>query len=73
MLFRSAESDLCGRSLKAQFKYADKLGTGYVALVGGDELARGVVKLRNLSTREETEYPLEEAPALIAGNVGKEA
>ncbi len=68
-----AESDLCGRSLKAQFKYADKLGAGYVALVGGDELARGVVKLRNLSTREETEYPLEEAPALIAGNVGKEA
>ena len=32
------EQDLCGRSLKAQFKYADKLNAKYIALVGGDEL-----------------------------------
>ena len=68
-----ADSDLCGRSLKAQFKYADKLGAPYIALVGGDELARGAVKLRNLETKEETEIPLEEAPARIAGLFGKEA
>ena len=68
-----ADSDLCGRSLKAQFKYADKLGVKYIALVGGEELERGTVKLRDLSTREETEYPLSEAPALIAGLIGKEA
>ncbi len=68
-----SESDLCGRSLKAQFKYADKLGVKYIVLVGGEELERGTVKLRDLSTREETEYPLSEAPALIAGLIGKEA
>ncbi|MBQ8082183.1 MAG: histidine--tRNA ligase [Clostridia bacterium] len=64
-----AEGDLCGRSLKAQFKYADKLGAKFIALVGGEELERGVVKLRDLKTREETELPLAEAPGLIASRV----
>jgi len=56
-----AESDLCMRSLKAQFKYADKLSAGYIALVGGDELARGVVKVRNMATREEIEVAADNA------------
>ena len=61
-----AEEDVCGRSLKAQFKYADKIAARYIALVGGEELARGVVKLRNLATREETEIPCENAAETIA-------
>ena len=48
------------------FKFADKIAARYIALVGGDELARGVVKLRNLATREETEIPCENAAASIA-------
>ncbi len=68
------ESDLCGRSLKAQFKYADKLGAKYVVLVGGEEFARGTVKLRDLNTRQETELPVGEAPEKIATILsGKEA
>ena len=69
------EQDLCGRSLKAQFKYADKLGAAFIALVGGEEFERGTVKVRNLSTREETELPLEQAAGEIARlvNNGKEA
>ena len=61
------EQDLCGRSLKAQFKYADKLNAKYIALVGGDELSRGVIKLRDLATREESEIPQDEAADRIAG------
>lgn len=61
-----AQSDLCGRSLKAQFKYADKLAARYIVLVGGEELERGVVKARNLSTREEKEIPLQGAAKAIA-------
>ena len=61
-----AEEDVCGRSLKAQFKYADKIQARYIALVGGDELARGVVKVRDLSTREEGEVPLNDAALQIA-------
>ena len=61
-----ADSDLNSRSLKAQFKFADKIGARYIALVGGEEYERGVIKLRDLSTREEKELPLETAAAEIA-------
>lgn len=56
-----ADMDHQARSLKAQFKYADKLGAKYVAVLGDDEVGRGVVKLRDMSTREEWEVPLETA------------
>ena len=56
-----ADMDHQGRSLKAQFKYADKLGAANVAVLGDDEVARGVVKLRDMLTREEWEAPLETA------------
>ena len=55
------ETDHAGRSLKAQFKHADKVGAPYILIVGGDELARGTVRLRNMQTKEETEIPLENA------------
>ena len=61
-----ADSDLAGRSLKAQFKFADKIAARYVAIVGGDEYARGVVKLRDMQTKEEKELPLESAAKEIA-------
>ena len=32
-----------------------------ILIVGGDELARGTVRLRNMQTKEETEIPLENA------------
>ena len=47
------ECDYQGRSLKSQFKQADKLGAGLIVVVGGDELAAGKVKLRNMATHEE--------------------
>ncbi|MBR4359495.1 MAG: histidine--tRNA ligase [Clostridia bacterium] len=56
-----ADCDLSGRSLKAQFKYADKIGAWYVALLGGEEYERGVVKIRDMKTKEEEEIPMESA------------
>lgn len=56
-----AEMDHMARSLKAQFKSADKLGAPQVAIVGGDELARGTVRIRDMRTKEEREVPLAEA------------
>ena len=44
-----AEIDHMSRSVKAQLKYADKLGAKYVAVIGGDELANGGVNLKNMS------------------------
>lgn len=48
------ECDHANRSMKAQFKYADKLGCRYVAIIGGDEYAAGVVKLKDMISGEET-------------------
>ncbi len=38
-----------GRSLKAQFRDADRYGCAYVAVIGPDELAAGSVTLRDLT------------------------
>jgi histidyl-tRNA synthetase len=50
----ATELDHQGRSLKAQFKQADRLGARLVAVVGPDELAVGEITLRDMSTKEET-------------------
>ena len=44
----SAETDVCGRSLKAQMKYADKAGARFVLVVGDNEIAEGVAELRDM-------------------------
>ena len=48
-----------------QIDYAVKDGFSHIVVMGGDELARGVVKLKDLSTREERELPLCEAIELL--------
>lgn len=43
-----AETDIMERGLKAQMKYADKSGAECVVVFGDDELANGVVQVKNL-------------------------
>lgn len=45
----SAETDLMNRSLKAQMKYADKIGARFVVVIGDDELAAGEVVVKNMA------------------------
>ena len=45
--------DHAARSMKAQFKYANKLGAPVVAVIAGDELAQGVVKIKDIAKSEE--------------------
>ena len=47
-----AEIDHMERSVKAQFKYADKIGAKYVAVIGGNELAEGRVNVKRMATGE---------------------
>ena len=42
------ETDLLGRSVKAQFKYADKLGARYVAVIGEEELKEEVAEVKEM-------------------------
>ena len=66
-----ADMDHVGRSLKAQFKFAGKIDAPFVAIVGGDELANGQVKLRNMATREEELLPLDTAATAIAARLAE--
>ncbi len=56
-----AECDHMDRSLRAQFKYANKLGAPLLMMVGGEEHERGVVKLRDMSDGREWEVPIDQA------------
>ncbi len=64
-----ADCDHMDRSLRAQFKYANKLGAPLLALVGGDEWSRGVVKLRDMAVGREWEVPAEQAAQAILAQV----
>ncbi len=62
----AAEMDHQHRSLKSQFKLADKLGAMLVAVLGPDELAQGQVKVRNMNSHQERLVDLNKAKALLA-------
>jgi histidyl-tRNA synthetase len=52
------EYDTVGRSVKAQMKYADKLGATYNIVIGDDELANDLVRLKNMQNGEQREIKL---------------
>ena len=56
-----ADMDHCGRSLKAQFKYANKTGAPLTAVIGDDEAANGTVKIKRMADGEEKTVPVKDA------------
>ncbi|HOB65057.1 MAG TPA: His/Gly/Thr/Pro-type tRNA ligase C-terminal domain-containing protein, partial [Clostridia bacterium] len=54
------ETDITGRSLKAQMKYADKTGARYVAVLGENERLSGVIKLKDMANGTEEEINISE-------------
>ena len=67
----AAEADHQNRSLKSQFKQADKIGARFVIVVGPDELAAGEVTLRDMSTKEETRVAVSAATERVAEALGR--
>ena len=63
----SAMCDVAGRSVKAQMKYADKLGAEYVVVIGDNEIAEGVVTLKNMKTGESESVALSQLVNTIKG------
>ena len=59
------DMDHCGRSLKAQFKYANKTGAPVTATIGDEEAAAGTVRLKRMSTGEEQTVPAGRAAETI--------
>lgn len=56
----SVECDIVGRSLRAQMKYADKIGAKFSIVIGDNEIAENKAMLKNMETGEKTEVPLDE-------------
>ncbi len=54
-----AECDVVGRSVKAQMKYAGKIGAKFTMVLGDSELESGKALLKNMETGEQTEMTLD--------------
>lgn len=50
----SCDVDHMSRSVKAQFKYAGKIGVKYVAVIGSSEMEQEIVNVKNMATSEQT-------------------
>ena len=60
-----ADMDHCGRSLKAQFKYANKTGAPLTAVIGDEEASNGTVKIKRMADGEEKVIRLEDASQTV--------
>ena len=47
-----ADTDVCGRGLKAQMKYAGKIGAKFTMVLGDNELEAGRAEVKNMETGE---------------------
>ncbi len=54
----TAITDVAGRSVKAQMKYADKINAIFSTVIGDDELAKDTCVLKNMATGEQQEIKL---------------
>ena len=52
------ECDVVGRSLKAQMKYANKIGAEYTLILGDSEIESGKAQLRNMKDGTQSEVEL---------------
>ncbi len=57
--------------LAKQFGYADAKGIPFVVVVGPDEVAKGVVQLKDLAKREQVEVPRADLAAAVAKILGR--
>ncbi|MBF8982119.1 histidine--tRNA ligase [Lutibacter sp. B2] len=55
----SADKDYMDKSIKAQFKYANKKNAEYCVVIGDDELEKGIVTLKNMEIGEQVEVELD--------------
>ena len=60
------ELDHQKRSLKSQFKLANKLSARKVVVLGPDEVAQGVAKVRDMATHEEQAVKLDAVAEALA-------
>jgi histidyl-tRNA synthetase len=63
------DMDTAARGVKGQFKYADRVRARYALTIGDDELASGVARLKDMTTGDEREAPLDGIVSFCHSNV----
>lgn len=61
----SVDFDHMNRGIKAQFKYADKIGVEYVGVIGSNELEKGIIKLKKMADGTEKEILISEICSIL--------
>lgn len=59
------ETDYLDRSVKAQMKYANKIGARYTVIIGANELSAKKVNVKNMDTGEQVEVDLDKIADVI--------
>jgi histidyl-tRNA synthetase len=62
----ACDMDARGGKMARQFKQAERVGARYAVVLGGNEIASGQAKLKDLQTREETPIALDDLVARFA-------
>ena len=62
-----SDLDHAARSMKAQFKYADKVGAARVLVLAGDEMSQGMVKVRDMNGGAEQLVPRDQVVSFVKG------
>lgn len=67
------QTDVCGRGLKAQMKYADKIGAKFTVVLGDNELNDRKAVIKNMANGETTEVSLENISDELFSLINKSA
>ena len=66
-----ADCDTVERSVKAQMKYANKIGAKYSVILGDSEIESGRVELKEMATSEKTEIALDDLVSIMKEKCAK--
>ncbi len=61
--------DLMGRGLKNQMKYADRVGSRYVLILGEEELTKEIIVVRDMKLGNQNEVPKDRIREFIINNI----
>ena len=61
-----AECDIVGRSVKAQMRFADKIGAKFSMVIGENELDAGVAVLKDMESKEMRDVALNDLQAILS-------
>ena len=67
------QTDICAKGLKAQMKFANKIGALFTLVLGDNELENNKANLKNMQTGEQTEICLDNLSDELLSAVNKNA